>query len=95
MLRQVILAKESFLTDATLVGLHARMPLLVPPHVGAIGKFHLEKKNRLDFTPLTLRKKTKINTENNRPNIRPYNQIKVTYCFNCEANESSTFSSAA
>lgn len=38
---QMILAKETFLADATLVRLHARVPHLVAPHIGAVGELHV------------------------------------------------------
>lgn len=40
-LRQVVLAEESLLTDAAFVGLNAGVSHLVPTHVGAIGKLHI------------------------------------------------------
>lgn len=44
-LGQVVLPKESLLTDAAFVGLHAGVPLLVSTHVGAIRKLHLKRGN--------------------------------------------------
>jgi hypothetical protein len=74
-LGQVVLAKESLLANATLVGLDSGVPLLVPTHVGAIGKFHLRKEEQMAnqiFASLTLlcalerqtAEETEINTHN-------------------------------
>lgn len=40
-LSQVVLSKEALLAHATLVRLNARVPHLVPPHVGTVREFHV------------------------------------------------------
>lgn len=40
-LRQVVLAEKSLLTDATFVGFYSGVAHLVPTHVSAIGELHI------------------------------------------------------
>jgi len=66
-LGQVVLAKESLLAHAALVRLNTRVPLLMSPHVGAIGKFHLQKQRSKERVLLSDRReasKTKSNHVN-------------------------------